>query len=222
MKAVPTMTISTSMTDYYQQRAPEYEEFYNKPERQADQERMKEWLREEVRGRSILEIACGTGYWTAVAAPVAKLIQATDYNSAPLEIARSKNLGGHVSFSRADAYNLPEFDIPFDCGMAHFWWSHILLSDQAAFLEAFTSRLGPSAKIVMIDNNCVSGSTIPITHRDEHGNTYQTRKLSNGDQYEVVKNFPSTTEIETALSPFCKEVQVMQTQYLWGVTAIRK
>lgn len=209
------------MTDYYQERAPEYEEFYHRPERQAEQEELKDWLKDEVSGRTILEIACGTGYWTAVAAPQARFIQATDFNSAPMEFAREKALGDHVRFAQADAYSLPDFDIAFDCGMAHFWWSHVPLADQQRFLAGFVSKLQSGAKILMIDNNKVDGSTMPFSRKDEHGNTYQTRKLSNGSEYEVVKNFPGAGELRAAFAPFCSEVEVRQSTYFWAVRATR-
>lgn len=216
------MAISTSMTDYYQERAPEYEEFYHRPERQAEQAELKGWLEEETRGRTVLEIACGTGYWTAVAAPGARYIQATDYNSAPMEIARAKKLGEHVRFSRGDAYNLPGFDAAFDCGMAHFWWSHVLLADRERFLANFVAKLQGGAKVLMIDNNNVEGSTIPISREDAHGNTYQTRRLSDGSEYEVVKNFPDTEELRAALTPFCSGVEVRQGTHFWALRAITR
>lgn len=214
------MPIATSMTDYYQACAPEYEEFYDMPERLSDLAEVKIWLGLEARDRSILEVASGTGYWTAVAASVAKMIQATDFNPAPLEIARSKGLGPHVSFALADAYDLPDYGATFDCGMAHFWWSHVAKSSQDVFLSHFATRLGEGATILMIDNNYVEGSNIPITREDAQGNTYQVRILSSGEQYEVLKNFPDTADIEAAFSKLCTRVEVRQWTYFWAVKAI--
>ena len=97
------------MHAYYEARAREYEEIYAKPERQADLARLKAWLAEEARDRAILEIACGTGYWTAIAATTAYLILAIDRSIASLELARSKALGPRVDFAEADAYGLPNF-----------------------------------------------------------------------------------------------------------------
>ena len=214
------MPVATSMKDYYQARAPEYEDFYDIPERLSDLAEVKNWLEEQTRNRTILEIASGTGYWTAVAAPVAKSIQGTDFNSAPLEIARSKDLGAHVSFAQADAYDLPDYDIVFDCGMAHFWWSHVAKSDQDAFLTHFASRLGDGATILMIDNNYVAGSNIPITGDDGQGNTYQVRTLSNGETYEILKNFPDAAELEAVLGKHCSAVEVWQWKYFWALKAV--
>lgn len=208
------------MKDYYQARAPEYEEFYDMPERLSDLAEVKIWLGVEARDRSILEVASGTGYWTAVAAPVAKLIQGTDFNTAPLEIARSKGLGSHVSFALADAYDLPEYGTRFDCGMAHFWWSHVAKSNQDVFLLHFAARLGVGATILMIDNNYVAGSSIPISREDAQGNTYQVRTLSSGEQYEVLKNFPNTADIEAAFCTLCTAVELRQWKFFWAVKAL--
>ena len=59
------------MQDYYAARAPEYDRIYLKPERQADLGAIRQWLPTVFKGRSLLEIACGTGYWTQYLAPEA-------------------------------------------------------------------------------------------------------------------------------------------------------
>ena len=211
--------MSTTMMHYYQLRAPEYEGVYAKPERQADLHTLREWLAGEARGLTLLEIACGTGYWTSVAATTAKGIVATDFNLGPLEIARSKSLGTHVSFSLADAFALPDFGLVFDGGMAHFWWSHVALADQQRLLGHFASKLRTGAKLLMIDNNFVAGSMTPISRTDALGNTYQLRRLGSGGEHEVLKNFPSNEELHNALSSFFVAVKILQLQHYWAVSA---
>ena len=53
-----------SMAAYYAQRAAYYERVYFKPERQPDLRLMEAWLAEQFVGQQVLEIACGTGWWT--------------------------------------------------------------------------------------------------------------------------------------------------------------
>lgn len=208
-----------SMSEYYQARASEYESVYDKPERQEDLLKLRAWLAQETRGRTVLEVACGTGYWTAVAAGTAKAIVATDRNSAPLEIARAKGLGAHVTFAEADAFALPDYGVPFDAGMAHFWWSHVSMADQQSFLEHFASKLRASATLLMMDNNYVPGSSTPISRKDELGNTYQVRTLMSGASYEVLKNFPTTADLQNALGGICARVDVLQLPHYWAVSA---
>ena len=49
---------------YYQKRAKEYERVYQKTERQEDLKTLHTFLQEQATDKNILEIACGTGYWT--------------------------------------------------------------------------------------------------------------------------------------------------------------
>ena len=81
-------------------------------------------------GRTILEVAAGTGYWTAVAAPVAKAITATDINAETLAIAAARKLGEHVALVQADAGACRTLPERFDVGMAHLWWSHVRKQDR--------------------------------------------------------------------------------------------
>ena len=66
------------MVDYYRRRAGEYEAFYAKPERQADLLLLKKKIAEILKRARVLEIACGTGYWTTVIASAAESVTATD------------------------------------------------------------------------------------------------------------------------------------------------
>ena len=54
------------LQSYYASRAPEYDEVYRKPERQADLRSIERWLPPHFSGVAMLEVACGTGYWTAI------------------------------------------------------------------------------------------------------------------------------------------------------------
>jgi demethylmenaquinone methyltransferase/2-methoxy-6-polyprenyl-1,4-benzoquinol methylase len=72
--------MSKSMADFYRARAPEFEIVYDKPERQADLATLRCWLAEGgARGTTALEVTCGAGYWTGVAAAAAKAVVTTDY-----------------------------------------------------------------------------------------------------------------------------------------------
>src|SRR3954470_22030174 len=62
---------------YYRERASEYDEFYRIREHSTDLARLRAWLVRCARGRTILEVAAGTGYWTKVVASVAKAVTAT-------------------------------------------------------------------------------------------------------------------------------------------------
>ena len=52
------------MLDYYNKRLQEYETVYTKPECQADLNALLARLQTDVSRREVLELACGTGWWT--------------------------------------------------------------------------------------------------------------------------------------------------------------
>src|SRR5688572_19571697 len=92
---------------YYSNRAKEYESIYLKPERQNDLAKLAKILQDFFNDDDLLEIACGTGYWTKFLAQKARHILATDFSNEVLEIARSKNLDTEkVTLLKADIYDL--------------------------------------------------------------------------------------------------------------------
>lgn len=206
------------MIDYYAKRAGEYEQIYRKPERQADLRLLSDFVKRELAGRRVLEVACGTGYWTEIAASTAHSILATDLHEEVLAIARAKNLpSGKVAFEPRDAYH-PDMSGDFDAGLACFWWSHVPLHRLSRFLSDFHASLAPGARVVFIDNRFVPGSSSPISESDAEGNTYQLRHLSDGSVHRVLKNFPSPDFIRSTLHTRSNSVAVTEFDDFWCAT----
>jgi SAM-dependent methyltransferase len=205
-----------NLDNYYNKRAGEYEQVYDKPERQAE----LAWLRERIprlfHGRSVLEVACGTGYWTQYIAREAKRVYASDINESVLEIAREKPIpAGKVAFLKADAVSLDNVPTGCNAAFAGFWWSHVKKSELAHFVQNLSQRLEPGAVVGILDNTFAHGSSSPISRTDAEGNTYQMRKLANGEQFEVLKNFPSSLELTEAVRPIAREAHLEALTYYW-------
>lgn len=208
-------TVKTDLVAYYATRADEYENIYAKPERQADLANMREHIRTLLRNQRVLELACGTGYWTAQFADAAAFVHAIDINQHMLDVARSKNLpADKVEFALADAYHLPPQQ-GFTACFAGFWWSHVKREDQAAFLQRLRETMGKDTLLVLIDNTYVEGSNTPVARTDAEGNTYQIRKLGNGERYEVLKNFPTDSALRKKLASAVKDIRIVRTEYFW-------
>ncbi|HVC60894.1 MAG TPA: class I SAM-dependent methyltransferase [Acetobacteraceae bacterium] len=207
------------LAEYYRKRAAEYDAFYADPARQADLAVLRDWLAGLTRGRRILEVAAGTGYWTATAAPVAAAITATDINAETLAIAGNRQPGAHVTLLRADAWNLPLLPERFDLGMAHLWWSHLRKRDRAAFLARFATHLEPGATLLMIDETLVANVGAPISRRDADGDTWQRRWLANGERFEIVKNYPDAAELAQSVGEACEDVRVLELKHFWALSA---
>jgi SAM-dependent methyltransferase len=205
-----------AMAAYYARRAVEYERIYAKPERQADLRSIEAWLPTAFAGRRVLEIACGTGWWTMHGARDAKRWLATDLNPETMAIAQAKPLPRSVALRAADAYTLVELgDETFDAAFAGCWWSHVPKARLAPWLATLHQRLEPGARVVVLDNLYVPGSSTPIARRDDAGNTYQWRTLADGSRHEVLKNFPAPQEAIAALGPHARDAQWLPFTYYW-------
>ena len=180
---------------YYARRAAQYERIYAKPERQPDLAALKVRIGRMFAGKRVLELACGTGYWTDVIAGSAAQVTALDLNEEVLAVARTKPNASKVSFVRGSAYEIPDFGRTHDALFAGFWWSHVPLDRLDAFLQTAARCVAPGALMVFLDNRYVEGSSTAIARRDADGNAYQLRKLDDGSTHEVLKNFPSESEL---------------------------
>ena len=205
-----------TIIDYYRNRVAEYDEMYGPPELQEDLAWLREWLQKNVAGSDVLEVACGTGYWTRVASAAARRIVASDINWNLLQAARRKVEGRDVDFLVADAYNLPVTPNTFNCGMAHFWLSHVRRSEISSFVKSFSRHFKPAGRLFFIDSKWVEGYRKPLSRRDEAGNTYQPRTLKDGSQYEILKNYFTEAEWVGYLGSF-GSVQVRELSYLWAI-----
>ena len=202
-----------TLEKYYARRAAEYEKIFDKPERQADLARMRVDIPSLFVKQRVLEIACGTGYWTPLIAEQAESVLATDYNEEPLAIAKSKTYRkANVTFAQADAYALPDWKNKFSACYAGFWWSHVPLGKMAGFLSSLEKVLQRGAIVAFMDNRYVEGSSTPISRKDAEGNTYQARRLADGSSHEVLKNFPTAQELRARLG---NEVRYVEYEYYW-------
>jgi demethylmenaquinone methyltransferase/2-methoxy-6-polyprenyl-1,4-benzoquinol methylase len=214
-----TRTATPHLERYYSKRAAEYEQVYDKPERQHELEWLRHRIPEVLSGRTVLEVACGTGYWTQFIAREAEHVYACDINESVLEIAREKPIAaGRASFFKADAVTLQGVPPGCDAAFAGFWWSHVKKSGLAQFLNALAAKLEPGAVVAILDNSYAEGSSTPVSRRDSEGNTYQMRRLASGEEYEVLKNFPTADELAAAVRPIAREAQLESLAYYWLLT----
>lgn len=206
----------TELVTYYARRAQEYEWIYARPERQEDHATLRARVRGLLAGRRVLELACGTGWWTEVIAPHVAEITALDANEAMLEIARAKrHPAGRVRFEIGDCHALADFHRRHDALLAAFWWSHVERVRLHAFVRGAERAVAPGARCVFIDNRYVEGSSTPIARRDAGGDTWQRRRLEDGSEHEVLKNFPDQTELLCALPSGASEICIETTTYYW-------
>ncbi len=205
-----------NLAKYYAERASEYDKIYLKPERQEELGILSSELAQLLAKRKVLEVACGTGYWTQFVAPNCVSITATDYNTEVLDIAKERlNNFNNISFKKSDAFKLNNLDQDFNGALAGFWWSHLKKVQISNFLSVLHSKLLPGSIVVIADNNYVEGSSTPISREDQEGNTYQIRRLDNGSEQEILKNFTNEQSFFQSVLPFSDNTGFMSLKYFW-------
>jgi 2-polyprenyl-3-methyl-5-hydroxy-6-metoxy-1,4-benzoquinol methylase len=202
---------------YYSKRAKEYDKVYLNPPEQGDLLKAASIFQSLVSQKVVLEIACGTGYWTEQMAKTAASVHATDINEQLIDMARARTIQGNVTFDVADMYSLASHQ-KHDVVFGGFIWSHILLQDLDLLLEKWKGCLKADGILVFIDSNYVVGThhdEKKITTTDGFGNTYQTRQLEDGSMHLVLKNFPTKDFLFQKISRVSTEINYKQLEYYW-------
>jgi len=209
------MTADNDLVAYYSKRAPILEEVYEKRACQADLAKLRDAVCAALKDHDVLEVACGTGYWTASIAACAASVLGTDASADMLRLAQAKGLpADKVGFALADAFRL---DVPgtFDACFAGFWWSHVRRDEQAGFLAEVRRHVGKDGLLVMIDNCHIEGDTPPIARTDADGNTYQIRTLPDGSRHDVLKNYPTDSALRKRLGVVAKDIRILRLTHYW-------
>ncbi len=200
---------------YYSARAVVVRRVRVKSERRTDIEFLREHLPRRISGRSLLEVACGTGYWTQFLAPVASKCVVTDGTAEPLEFAKLRPGASEAEFHLADAFALPSRLGAFEAAFAGLWFSHVPIERRNEFFQSLHARLLPGARVVFLDNSEVQCRELPIAERDAHGNTFQHRSLRDGSIHRVLKNFPAEEELRTLVSSVSRSCDFRALENFW-------
>ena len=210
-----------TLPEYYSRRAPEYERMWYRddPVRQSEQAAIVAVMQRLFAGRRVLEVACGTAYWTQFVAETAEWVCALDASPPMLALAREKKFPpGKVEFRAGDAYALGEVPGHFDAGLANFWFSHVPKARREEFLCGFHRRLGAGAAVFMADNLFVPGLGGEQVIHPGCEDTFKRRVLADGSKHEVLKNYFDADQLRQILSPHATELQIHVGQCFWWVS----
>jgi len=204
-----------SIRKYYASRAPIYDRVYQIPKRQEDLRYLEGWIPTVFKEKKVLEIACGTGYWTQFIAPVAKEMTATDVNEETLDFAKARPGVSNVRFRVEDAYRLSDDPGLFEAAFAGLWLSHVPKERLREFFTNLHRHLSAGAVVLLIDNSKAQCRELPIDETDVKGNSYQTRVLDDGTSYRVLKNFPSNKELSEVIEGLGVKAIFRELEHFW-------
>lgn len=205
----PRDPLHAEMIAYYAARAPEYDDFYRRRGRyqrgpihdmawQVDLDTATRWLDGQRIGGQIVELAAGTGWWSPLLAQKGEL-WAYDAAEAPLDLARDRLLahGLRAHLHVRDAWAEPERRV--DAVFAGFWLSHVARPDLAGFLALVGRWLRPGGSFLFIDSRRDPQSGAADHQRAEVAPGVQLRRLDDGREFRVVKEYYEPAELEEAL-----------------------
>jgi SAM-dependent methyltransferase len=205
--ASPPADLDQAMIDYYESRAPEYDDWYLRRGRYARGAiHDAAWNAElDVAGRwldglpwqgEIVELAAGTGWWSPLLASRGEL-SLYDASPAALDRARERlvahGLRAHLHVQ--DAWTEP--DRAVDGLFLGFWLSHVPRHRLAEFLALGRRWLKPGGRLAFIDS--LADPASGASDHPEPADDLAVRRLDDGREFTIVKVYYAPEELAVGL-----------------------
>jgi ubiquinone/menaquinone biosynthesis C-methylase UbiE len=229
-------TLLQGQIAYYRARAGEYNEWWQRLGRYdhgaewntqwiSEVEAVKQQLAQCKPAGDVLELACGTGWWTEQLAQCATTLTAVDASAEVLALNQQRlaPYRASVRYLQADLFTWQP-DRQYDLLFFSFWLSHVPPSRFAAFWDLVQRALRPEGRVFFID----SLGTETMTARDQTVNDPQTltslRRLNDGQEFRIIKIFYQPADLMAQLSALGWQVTVHTTAnyFLYGIGQRRK
>ena len=195
---------------YYRARATEYDEWFLRRGRYdrgpewnqqwfAEVEALKHALRAFQPGGSVLELACGTGWWTEELLCYADHVTAMDASAEVLSLNRARTGGDpRVEYVQADIFEWVP-DGKYDVVFFSFWLSHIPSELFGSFWQSVGAALKPQGQAIFIDSLRSELSTAADHQLPCPDETLSVRRLNDGREFRVVKIFYEPEDLQSKL-----------------------
>ena len=218
--------------EYYRARASEYDEWFLRRGRYDRGDAHKtQWFEEVAQLQrmleefkpkgDVLELACGTGWWTQHLTPYAETLTAVDASAEVLALNRQRVQSDKVSYVQADLFAwLGQPEGRFDTVFFSFWLSHVPPERFDLFWNSLHNWLNPGGRIFLIDSLYEAQSTAKDQSLRGRDDEVVTRRLNNGRTFEIVKVFYPPGALEGRLESLGWSADVSRTtQFFLYATA---
>ena len=199
--------LDEAMVDYYEARAPEYDDWYLRRGRyargaihdaawNAELDSAGRWLDALPWSGEIVDLAAGTGWWAPLLASRGEL---SLYDTSPTALDRARerlvahDLRAHLHVR--DAWAEP--DRPVDGLFMGFWLSHVAPERLPDFLALGRRWLKPGGRIAFIDS--LPDPTSGAADHPEPAQDRAVRRLDDGREFTIVKVFYAPDQLAEAL-----------------------
>ncbi len=218
--ATPAADPEAQLVPYYEARAAEYDDWYLRRGRyahgpvhdlawQMELDAATTWLDGLPLRGEIVELAAGTGWWSALLATKGEL-HAYDAAAAPLDRARDRMLAHRLRahLHVRDAWAPPDRSV--DALFAGFWLSHVQKPRLGEFLVIARAWLTPGATFAAIDSlpDPASGT---LDRLPAPGPDLSRRRLADGREFTIPKVHHTPAELRSALAAGFDTIDVRTT-----------
>lgn len=213
---------------YYRRRAGEYDEWFLRqgrydhgPEFRARWEREVDEVRAALRrfqptGR-VLELACGTGWWTEQLLGSANDLTCVDASGEVLSLNAQRVPDARVLRIQADLFAWAP-DGPYDVVFFSFWLSHVPPERFESFWAMVGDALGPGGRVFFVDSLRTELSTASDHVLPARDDVVAERKLNDGSRYSIYKIFYDPADLQARLEAHGWRASVSATDsfFLYG------
>jgi demethylmenaquinone methyltransferase/2-methoxy-6-polyprenyl-1,4-benzoquinol methylase len=223
-------SILQQQIEYYRARAAEYDEWYLRRGRYdrgpvlnqrwfAQDQEVLAALEAFAPSGAVLELACGTGIWTARLLPHASELLAIDTSPEVIAINRARLQSAKVRYVEADVFAWTP-PVQFDAVFFGFWLSHVPPQRFDQFWSRVRQALKPGGRFFFVDSRYEPTSTAKDQQLPERTATTLTRRLNDGREFQIYKIFYHPEDLHQRLTQLGWDVELKQTAdyflYGWG------
>lgn len=228
---IDTDALLAEQVEYYRARADEYDQWWQRAGRydrgpaatalwRCEVAEVEAALHRLAPTGSILELACGTGWWTRHLAERASSLTCVDASPEVIAVNRKRLAEAGLptpAYVEADLFAWTpsrRYDVVF----FSFWLSHVPTERFASFWRMVASALKPGGQVFFIDSLPDATSTANNHAPPDAASIVQQRKLDDGRTFQVVKLYPDPIALGAELRSlgWSVEVRCTQTYFLYG------
>jgi SAM-dependent methyltransferase len=223
--AVSEDDLLAEQRSFYQARAPEYDEWWQRRGRyDRGEEQLLEWQLQVATVEAaldafgptgkVLELAGGTGWWTQHLAETADRLTVVDSSPEALALNRKRVGRADVRYEVADLFEWRP-DSFYDVVFFSFWLSHVPRTRFTDFWYLVRSCLAPSGRVFLIDNrdDPMPESALKDPYVVEYGTDLHLRTLSDGSQFRVIKVMYEPGQLESLIAAEGWSVEIDATRW---------
>lgn len=216
---------------YYRARAAEYDEWFLRRGRYDQGEaHARQWFAEVEQVQQalaafgprgdVLELACGTGWWTQRLEPWARTLTAVDAAAEVIALNKQRLKSAKVNYVHADIFQWQAVQT-FDAVFFSFWLSHVPLERFSAFWQSLRSCLKKGGRVFFVDSLYHQAATAKDQSVGGPDEEVVTRRLNDGRTFDIVKIFYRPEQLAARLEALGWQAEVQQTErfFLYGSAA---